>query len=152
MSASTTEPTARKGRITLYLGAIVIALLVAAAATMYASSRPSHVEAGDVDVIIAGKKWWGSQGTKVASIGTLALIDDCLGIRQGDRAFVAVWPEGTQVSGSDEQIILQVDEQELHIGDVISFGPSSAPSSLPAGCNPSGAKRLHDVRKQSASR
>lgn len=68
----------------------------------------------DPDVLVAGV---GMEGGRLTLVG-----GQCVGLGDADAAAVVVWPHGTQVRGSGEELELIADGIVLHIGNIVHGG------------------------------
>lgn len=115
---------ARGGRRTALVVVLVAILVVTcAAAALWWWTRPRVLEAGQVVVLVEGRSLR-TQDTAGTGMGvTLALIGDrCVGTGKGEDPRILVWPAGTSVSGSGEDVTIETGGRVLHLGDSVAGG------------------------------
>ncbi|GAB3250103.1 hypothetical protein GCM10027425_07310 [Alteromonas gracilis] len=100
------------------LGIALAVLLVAAAIGAYAVSRVSEVRAGGTTVLVEGRPVEGWAAPDLQYAGVVTVVDGCLAIRQEDETFAAVWPRGSEVSGTDRS----VQVSGLAVGTAVLYG------------------------------
>jgi hypothetical protein len=80
--------------------------------------RPHTVEAHGVTVLVAGHR---NGASSMRIVGTLRVINDCLGLDLATNRWIPVFPEGSEVAEDGLSVTLS-NGSELSVGDKIEAG------------------------------
>jgi hypothetical protein len=115
------------------VGVLASALLTAQiAGGCGANTNPDTavIKAGDASVLIETQKYTGDVGG-VGIRGTLTLVDGCVGFGPPGLEVLAVFAPGTRVSGSNNNLIIHTQDQELRLGDNFDGGSRTSGGGAP---------------------
>jgi hypothetical protein len=104
---------------------LALALVVAVMSAAFWWSRARLVEAGAEVVLVEGRdlNLTGTDEAGVGIAGTLGLVADrCVGFVSDGEGSVIVWPAGTSVSGSGEDLTITSEGETVRLGDQVEGG------------------------------
>jgi hypothetical protein len=99
------------------------AVLAALAAGCGTNTDPDTqvVKAGDAYVLMETEEYTGDVGGQ-GIYSTLALVGHCVGFGSSGHEVLAVFPQGTSVTGSGERLVIHVGDRSFRLGDSFTGG------------------------------
>jgi hypothetical protein len=112
--------------------------------------QPQTVVANGVTVLVAGHR---DGASSMRIVGTLRVINDCLGLELATNRWIPVFPEGSEVADDGRSVTLSNGSQ-LRVGDKIEAGgdfyepddPMENAPAVPERCGEISAALLDDPR------
>ena len=113
----------RRGAVRIGLALVLVVATMSAAFWWWGRARV--IEAGSAVVLVEGRdlNLTGTDEAGVGIAGTLGLVGDrCVGFVSDGDGSVIVWPAGTSVSGSGEDLTITSEGKTVRLGDQVEAG------------------------------